>query len=64
MGEARELFPGLVDYFKQEKDNAISIHVNCYDERLLPNAFDRFAESGSYEQLKNDLGLNSGAWRF
>lgn len=63
MGEARELFLGLVDYFKQEKDNAISIHVNCYDERLLPNAFDRFAESGSYEQLKNDLGLNSGAWR-
>ncbi|KIS44692.1 DNA phosphorothioation-dependent restriction protein DptH [Kosakonia radicincitans] len=63
MGEARELFLGLVDYFKQEKDNAISIHVNCYDERLLPNAFDRFAESGSYEQLKNDLGLNSGTWR-
>ncbi len=25
--------------------------------------FDRFAESGSYEQLKNDLDLNSGAWR-
>lgn len=63
MGDARELFLGLVDYFKQEKDNAISIHVNCYDEHLLPNAFDRFAESGSYEQLKNDLGLNSGAWR-
>ncbi|MBH3276230.1 DNA phosphorothioation-dependent restriction protein DptH [Serratia marcescens] len=63
MGDARELFLGLVDYFKQEKDNAISIHVNCYDERLFPNAFDRFAESGSYEQLKNDLGLNSGAWR-
>ncbi|MCK7184755.1 DNA phosphorothioation-dependent restriction protein DptH [Enterobacter kobei] len=63
MGDARELFLGLVDYFKQEKDNAISIHVNCYDEHLLPNAFDRFAEIGSYEQLKNDLGLNSGAWR-
>lgn len=63
IGDARELFLGLVDYFKQEKDSAISIHVNCYDERLLPNAFDRFAESGSYEQLKNDLGLNSGAWR-
>ncbi|ECG8573850.1 DNA phosphorothioation-dependent restriction protein DptH [Salmonella enterica subsp. diarizonae] len=63
LGDARELFLGLVEYFKQEKDGAISIHVNCYDERLLPNAFDRFAESGSYEQLKNDLGLNSGAWR-
>ncbi|EBF8126958.1 DNA phosphorothioation-dependent restriction protein DptH [Salmonella enterica subsp. enterica] len=63
LGDARELFLGLVEYFKQEKDGAISIHVNCYDERLLPNAFDRFAESGSYEQLKNDLGLNSGTWR-
>ncbi len=60
---ARELFLGLVEYFKQEKERAISIHVNCYDERLLPNAFDHFAESGSYEQLKNDLGLNSGTWR-
>lgn len=62
-GNARELFLGLVEYFKQEKESAISVHVNCYDERLLPNAFDHFAESGSYEQLKNDLGLNSGAWR-
>ncbi|HCN9857372.1 TPA: DNA phosphorothioation-dependent restriction protein DptH, partial [Escherichia coli] len=43
--------------------HAISVHVNCYDERLLPNMFDRFAESGSYEQLKNDLDLNRGAWR-
>lgn len=39
------------------------MHVNCYDERLLPNMFDHFAESGSYEQLKNDLDLNSGVWR-
>ncbi|MBP2836924.1 DNA phosphorothioation-dependent restriction protein DptH [Dickeya parazeae] len=60
---AKELFLGLVEYFKQEKDHAISVHVNCYDERLLPNMFDHFAESGSYEQLKNDLDLNSGAWR-
>ncbi|MFM1335946.1 DNA phosphorothioation-dependent restriction protein DptH [Yersinia enterocolitica] len=62
-GNARELFLGLVEYFKQEKERAISVHVNCYDERLLPNAFDQFAESGSYEQIKNDLGLNSGTWR-
>lgn len=62
-GSARELFLGLVEYFKQEKEGAISVHVNCYDERLWPNAFDQFAECGSYEQLKNDLGLNSGTWR-
>lgn len=62
-GNAKELFLGFVEYFKQEKEQAISVHVNCYDERLLPNMFDHFAESGSYEQLKNDLGLNSGVWR-
>ena len=62
-GNAKELFLGLVEYFKQEKEQAISVHVNCYDEHLLPNMFDHFAESGSYEQLKNDLDLNSGAWR-
>lgn len=62
-GHAKELFLGLVEYFKQEKERAVYIHVNCYDERLLPNMFDRFAESGSYEQLKIDLDLNSGAWR-
>lgn len=62
-GMAKELFLGLVEYFKQEKDRAISVHVNCYDERLLPNAFDYFAESASCEQLKNDLALNGGTWR-
>jgi len=62
-GNAKELFLGLVEYFKQEKEHAISVHVNCYDERLLPNMFDHFAESGSYEQLKNDLDLNGGVWR-
>ncbi|AWH88211.1 DNA phosphorothioation-dependent restriction protein DptH [Limnobaculum parvum] len=62
-GKAKELFIGLVDYFKQEKENATPIHVNCYDEHLIQNTFDDFAESGSYEQLKDNLGLNSGAWR-
>ncbi|ORM68448.1 DNA phosphorothioation-dependent restriction protein DptH [Pantoea rwandensis] len=62
-GSAKELFLGIVEYFKQEKEHAISVHVNCYDERLLPNMFDHFAESGSYEHLKNDLDLNSGVWR-
>lgn len=62
-GAAKELFLGLVEYFKQEKEHSISVHVNCYDVHLLPNMFDHFAECGSYEELKNDLGLNSGVWR-
>ncbi|MCK8356889.1 hypothetical protein LXA28_18145, partial [Erwinia amylovora] len=30
LGNARELLLGLVEYFKQEKERAISVHVNCY----------------------------------
>ncbi|WP_340620830.1 DNA phosphorothioation-dependent restriction protein DptH [Xenorhabdus siamensis] len=56
-GIAKELFLGLVDYFKQNKENVIAIHVNFYDEQLMQNDFDRFAEIGSYDDLKNWLGL-------
>lgn len=61
--DAAELFLGLVDHFKQHKELASSIHVNFYDERLQYNQFDRFAETASYEELKEWLGLNSGALR-
>ncbi|MBD2823511.1 DNA phosphorothioation-dependent restriction protein DptH [Xenorhabdus szentirmaii] len=56
-GVAKELFLGLVDYFKQNKENVTAIHVNFYDEKLIQNDFDRFAEIGSYDDLKNWLGL-------
>ncbi|MFQ2515138.1 DNA phosphorothioation-dependent restriction protein DptH [Aeromonas caviae] len=62
-GGSAELFLGLVEHFKQHKDQAIAIHVNCYDERLQFNDFDRFAETQAYDQLKSWLGLNSGALR-
>ncbi|KMJ46478.1 cell division protein FtsK [Xenorhabdus khoisanae] len=56
-GIAKELFLGLVDYFKQKKEDATAIHVNFYDEQLMQNDFDLFAEMGSYDDLKNWLGL-------
>ncbi|MCV4784327.1 hypothetical protein OFM36_33320, partial [Escherichia coli] len=28
-GTAKELFLGFVEYFKQEKEHAISVHVDC-----------------------------------
>lgn len=56
-GVAKELFLGLVDYFKQNKENVIAIHVNFYDEQLMQNDFDRFSEMSSYDDLKNWLGL-------
>jgi DNA phosphorothioation-dependent restriction protein DptH len=61
--EAAELFLGLVDHFKLHKERASAIHVNFYDDTLLNNEFDRFAESASYDELKSWLGLNSGEIR-
>jgi len=58
--EAGELFLGLVDHFKINKERASSIHVNFYDDALLYNDFDRFAETASYDELKSWLGLTSG----
>lgn len=58
--DARELFLGLVDHFKLNKERASAIHVNFYDDNLLYNDFDRFAETASYDELKSWLGLNSG----
>ncbi len=58
--EARELFLGLIDHFKLNKEESSSIHVNFYDDILLYNDFDRFAETASYNELKLWLGLT--AW--
>jgi DNA phosphorothioation-dependent restriction protein DptH len=62
-GGAEELFLGLIDHFKINKEQAVSIHVNFYDDQLQQNDFDKFAETGAYEKLKDWLGLNSGALR-
>lgn len=58
--QAEEIFFGLVDYIKDYNEQASSIHVNLYDDELVFNAFDRFAESDNYEQLKSWLGLDKG----
>ncbi|WP_428827023.1 DNA phosphorothioation-dependent restriction protein DptH [Azonexus sp. IMCC34842] len=58
--EARELFLGLVDHFKLNKEESSSIHVNFYDDALSYNDFDRFAETASYDEIKSWLGLTSG----
>ncbi|RQW62376.1 DNA phosphorothioation-dependent restriction protein DptH [Vibrio viridaestus] len=58
--QAEELFLGLVDYIKDNGEQASSIHVNLYDDQLLFNAFDRFAEADKYEAIKSWLGLDKG----
>jgi len=60
---AEEFFLGLIEHFKIHKEKAIAIHVNFYDERLQYNDFDKFAETASYDDLKNWLGLNTAALR-
>lgn len=61
--QANELFLGLVDYIKKNLENSSAIHVNLYDEQLSFNAFDRFAETASYDELKDWLELNKGKIR-
>ncbi|MDF2153718.1 DNA phosphorothioation-dependent restriction protein DptH [Vibrio sp. CAU 1672] len=53
-----ELFMGLVDYIRNNLEQSASIHVNLYDDKLMFNAFDRFAEAASYDELKESLELN------
>ncbi|WP_210467712.1 hypothetical protein, partial [Vibrio crassostreae] len=47
-----ELFMGLVDYVKTQKDKVCHIHVNLYDDKETRCEFDRFAETASYDELK------------
>ncbi|CAK1709224.1 DNA phosphorothioation-dependent restriction protein DptH [Vibrio crassostreae] len=58
-----ELFMGLVDYVKTQKDKVCHIHVNLYDDKETRCEFDRFAETASYDELKTLYGLDKGAVR-
>ena len=58
--QCQELFLGIVDYFKQDLDNAHYVHVNIYDEQLQFNWFDDFAEISSHNKLKEKLELDKG----
>ncbi|MGF1742046.1 DNA phosphorothioation-dependent restriction protein DptH [Vibrio profundum] len=60
---ANELFMGLVDYIRNNLDSSASIHINFYDDELTSNAFDRFAETANYDELKEWLELNKGKVR-
>jgi DNA phosphorothioation-dependent restriction protein DptH len=63
MGSARELFLGLMDYFKKQEDDACAIHVNCYDDQILFNEFDSFAECVSSQALRDTYQLGRGGVR-
>jgi DNA phosphorothioation-dependent restriction protein DptH len=58
-----ELFLGLVDYVKSQKDKVCQIHVNLYDDKLSFTEFDKFAETASYDEIKALYELDKGAIR-
>ncbi|MGV3002494.1 DNA phosphorothioation-dependent restriction protein DptH [Vibrio sp. E150_018] len=60
---AEELFMGLVDYIRNNQEQSASVHINLYDDKLTFNAFDRFAETANYDELKEWLELNKGKVR-
>jgi len=55
-----ELFMGLVDYVKSEKENVCKIHVNLYDDKQIHSEFDSFSEAASYDEIKETYELNKG----
>jgi DNA phosphorothioation-dependent restriction protein DptH len=57
------LFMGLVDLVKQLKDKTPYIHVCLYDDKLEYNEFDRFAELGKHEEIKQRYELDKGKAR-
>ncbi|WP_321463427.1 DNA phosphorothioation-dependent restriction protein DptH [uncultured Vibrio sp.] len=59
--ENRELFLGLVDYIKLQKDKVTKIHVNLYDKTERDSWFDKFADAASYDELKDLCELNKGS---
>lgn len=61
--ENTELFRGLVSYYQAHLQEGLHIHVNLYDQQLVETEFDKFAEMGMYEEIKDTYKLDKGAAR-
>ncbi|WP_075196928.1 DNA phosphorothioation-dependent restriction protein DptH [Marinobacter sp. C18] len=59
--ENTELFQGLVSYYQAHLQEGLHIHVNLYDQQLVETEFDKFAEMGMYEEIKDTYKLDKGA---
>ena len=62
-GENKEIFQGLLGYYQSHLLDSRCIHVNLYDDALCETQFDRFAEMGSYDLIKQAYGLDKGKAR-
>ncbi|WP_281647965.1 DNA phosphorothioation-dependent restriction protein DptH [Parendozoicomonas sp. Alg238-R29] len=62
-GENKEVFQGLLSYYQSHLLDSRCIHVNLYDNTLCETEFDRFAEMGSYDLIKQAYRLDKGKAR-
>jgi DNA phosphorothioation-dependent restriction protein DptH len=51
---------GLIDFIKQHKNKVCQIHVNLFDDVIGYSEFDRFADTHSYDKIKQLFGLDKG----
>jgi len=56
-----EVFLGIIDYVKRKKDKITRIHVNLYNEEDCYSWFDKFADTASYDEIKEICELNKGS---
>jgi DNA phosphorothioation-dependent restriction protein DptH len=59
-GENQEIFKGVLEYFRDNGRESERIHVNLYDDAISETEFDRFAELGTYINIKRQYGLDKG----
>jgi DNA phosphorothioation-dependent restriction protein DptH len=59
-GENREIFKGILEYFRDSGKESERIHINLYDDVITETEFDRFAELGTYINIKREYGLDKG----
>jgi DNA phosphorothioation-dependent restriction protein DptH len=59
-GGNREIFVGILEYFRDSGKKSERIHVNLYDHKISETEFDRFAELGTYSKIKKQYRLDKG----
>ncbi|CAA0097914.1 Uncharacterised protein [BD1-7 clade bacterium] len=62
-GDNREVFMGLLAYFKKNLAECHPVHVNLYDEQFCETEFDIFAEMSYHEEIKQRYSLDKGSAR-
>jgi len=56
----REVFLGILNYFRDAGKESEKIHINLYDDEITETEFDRFAEIGTYSKIKQNYKLDKG----